>query len=57
MLRSIDAKNEGRLGVSASLKVIDSKNALESQIAKTFSKKSLELSDSCPKEDLVRRLY
>ena len=57
VLRSIDAKKDIRLGVSTSLKVIDSKYVLEPTMAKTVSKKSLELSDSCPKEDLVRRLY
>ena len=39
------------------MKIIDTKNSLEPSVAKTISKKSLELSDSCPKEDLVRRLY
>ena len=57
MLRSIEAKKETRLGVSTSLKIIDTKNSLEPGVTKTLSKKSVELSDSCPKEDLVRRLY
>ena len=50
-----------QLGISSSAKVIDKdKNYIEksnkSKVS-TASKQSLQLSDSCPKENLVRQLY
>ena len=42
------------LGVSNSQKVIENKNGYMESSA---SKKSLQLSDSCPKENLVRHMY
>ena len=57
LMRSIETKKGALLAASTSVKVIDNKNTLESNPAKSVSKRSLELSDTCPKEDLVRRLY
>ena len=45
------------LGVSNSQKVIDSKSNYQLEGSAAGSKKSIELSDSCPKENLVRHMY
>ena len=57
LMRSIETKKGAPLAASTSAKAIDNKNTLESNPAKSVSKRSLERSDTCPKEDLVRRLY
>ena len=49
------ANSNTHLGVSASVKVIE--NRSNSYMEKDSSKKSIQLSDSCPKENLVRQLY